>query len=293
MLCKWKRTPWTDSFLDQEKPKSRLEVVVTTVATALMEVSKPLPLRRILVIEDDRTIQAEMRQLFELEGYGVEIANTGAEGQQMLRNAAPSLVLLGLQTAETSSQRLLAKIRFVCPYVPIIVLGRSSSVTERILFLDLGAHDYVVKPYNSRELLARVRAALRRSEGNTEQVFAFGDVQVDFRKMEVQRQGTIMPLTALEFKVVKFMIQHSERALTREELLNEVWGYQNYPTTRTVDNHILKLRQKLEQQPSSPVHFLTIHCVGYKFVPHADNVQPHTALQHVRLTPAREDHMTR
>jgi DNA-binding response OmpR family regulator len=154
--------------------------------------------------------------------------------------------------------------------VPVIVLGASSSEAERVHFLEFGADDHIVKQFDGRELLARVHTAMRRSQDYCADVFAFGDVQVDFCKMEVRRHDAPVPLTAQEFKLVRFMIQHSERALSREELLNEVWGYQNYPTTRTVDNHILRLRQKLERHPSNPVHFLTVRCVGYKFVPHAD-----------------------
>ena len=155
----------------------------------------------------------------------------------------------------------------VNPVVPAIVLGASSSVMERILLLELGASDYLVKPFNGKELLARIHVVLRRSQGHDAEVFAFGEVHADFRKMEVRRQGRLVPLTAMEFKVLKFMIRNADRAIGREELLNEVWGYQNYPTTRTVDNHILRLRQKLEPDPSYPVHFVTIQCVGYRFLP--------------------------
>ena len=247
---------------------------MTSAATALMEIPKLLPLRRILVIENDRRIQAKLQQLFESEGYGVETVNREAEGIERSRNAPPSVFVLDLQMVENSPRRLFEQIRRDNPSVPIIVLGASSSVMERVLFLELGADDYVVKPFNGRELLARVRAAMRRAQGHGADVFTFGDVHVDFRRMEVRRQGTLVPFTAQEFKVLKFMIHNPERVISREELLNEVWGYQNYPTTRTVDNHILRLRQKLEPRPSYPVHFLTVHCIGYKFVPTLSQATP-------------------
>lgn len=243
---------------------------MTAVANVLAETSQLPPLQRILVIENDEAVQAKLQQLFESDGYLVEIANPGVGVQTLLRGAPPSLLVLDLHTADAPPRRLFEEIRFVSPYIPIIVLGASASVMERVLFLELGADDYVVKPVNGRELLARVRAAMRRSQNRYADIFTFADVQVDFRKMEVWRQGALVPFTALEFKVLKFMIQHSGRVLTREELLNKVWGYRNYPTTRTVDNHILRLRQKLERRSADPVHFVTVRCVGYMFVPHSD-----------------------
>jgi DNA-binding response OmpR family regulator len=147
------------------------------------------------------------------------------------------------------------------------VLSATNDVSDKVLLLELGADDYVTKPFSPRELLARVRAALRRTArpAATER-FSFGKVAIDFTKMEVIRDGKSVVLTAQEFKTLKFMVQNAERVITRDELLNEVWGYHNYPSTRTVDNHILKLRQKLEEDPANPVHFRTVHGVGYKFV---------------------------
>jgi DNA-binding response OmpR family regulator len=141
-------------------------------------------------------------------------------------------------------------------------------VVDKVLLLEGGADDYVTKPFSPRELLARVRAAMRRSRPtDSADLFLFDDVTVSFSKMEVTRNGESVAFTAQEFKTLMFMLQNAERVLSREELLSKVWGYQNYPTTRTVDNHILKLRQKLEKEPSSPAHFLTVHSTGYKFAP--------------------------
>jgi DNA-binding response OmpR family regulator len=147
------------------------------------------------------------------------------------------------------------------------VLSAASDVSDKVLLLELGADDYVTKPFSPRELLARVRAALRRTvKPKLGEKFSFDDIHVDVSKMEVVREGKTITLTAQEFKTLKFMLQNPERVITRDELLNEVWGYHNYPSTRTVDNHILKLRQKLEKDPANPVHFRTVHGVGYKFI---------------------------
>ena len=147
------------------------------------------------------------------------------------------------------------------------MLSATSDVSDKVLLLELGADDYVTKPFSPRELLARVRAALRHtSRISTVKLVSFDNISVDLRKMEVRRDGEVVVLTAQEFKTLQFLVQNADRVISRDELLNEVWGYQNYPSTRTVDNHILKLRQKLERDPASPVHFRTVHGMGYKFV---------------------------
>jgi DNA-binding response OmpR family regulator len=151
--------------------------------------------------------------------------------------------------------------------LPIVVLSATSDVSDKVLLLELGADDYVTKPFSPRELLARVRAALRHTLRRPSiTVVSFDDITIDFKKMEVQRSGKLVILTAQEFKTLKFLVENADRVISRDELLNDVWGYQNYPSTRTVDNHILKLRQKLERDPASPVHFRTVHGMGYKFV---------------------------
>jgi DNA-binding response OmpR family regulator len=140
-------------------------------------------------------------------------------------------------------------------------------VSDKVLLLELGADDYVTKPFSPRELLARVQAAIRRAnKPSPEKTYSFGRVKVDFLKMEASRAGQAVTLTAHEFRLLKFMLENAERVLSREELLNHVWGYNCYPSTRTVDNQILKLRQKLEADPANPVHIRTMHGMGYKFV---------------------------
>jgi len=182
--------------------------------------------------------------------------------------AAPSVLVLDLSLPGTPGQDVCREISQAAPSLPIIILSAKTEVMDKVLLLELGAHDYVTKPFSPRELLARVRTAMRRSTRPVlTETFQFSDVKVDFTKMELWREGKLVQLTSQEFKVLRFMIQNAERVLSREELLNHVWGYKNYPSTRTVDNHILRLRQKLEKDPANPLHFRTVHSSGYKFVP--------------------------
>ncbi|MGB6384925.1 MAG: response regulator transcription factor [Terriglobales bacterium] len=228
----------------------------------------PTGSERILVIEDDRAVQKALKRLFEAEGFTVDIAGNGATGLEMFRAAAPSVLVLDLSLPGTPGQDVCREISQASPSLPIIILSAKTEVMDKVLLLELGAHDYVTKPFSPRELLARVRTAMRRSTRTPlTETFAFGDVKVDFTKMELWREGNLVQLTSQEFKVLKFMIQNAERVLSREELLNHVWGYRNYPSTRTVDNHILRLRQKVEKDPANPLHFRTVHSSGYKFVP--------------------------
>ena len=222
---------------------------------------------RILVVEDDRAVQRALKRLFEAEGYTVQTVADGSLAVEMFRSAAPSAVVLDLRLPGIPGREVCSELKKHAPAVPIIVLSAASDVSDKVLLLELGADDYVTKPFSPRELLARVRAALRRTiRPSSTEKFSFDDIYIDFTKMEVMRDGKPIALTAQEFKTLKFMAQNAERVITRDELLNEVWGYHNYPSTRTVDNHILKLRQKLEKDPANPVHFRTVHGVGYKFV---------------------------
>ena len=224
---------------------------------------------RILVIEDDHAVQKALKRLFEAEGFGVDIASSGTAGMELFRAAQPTALVLDLRLPGMSGQDVCREIKQVAPSLPVVVLSAKSDVMDKVLLLEMGADDYVTKPFSPRELLARVRSAMRRSARvpSSGDRAGFADVRVDFSKMELTRGGRPVQLTAQEFKILRFMLQNPERVISREELLNMVWGYQNYPSTRTVDNHILKLRQKLEKDPSNPVHFRTVHSAGYKFVP--------------------------
>ncbi len=225
-------------------------------------------MEKILVIEDDRSIRKALKDMFEGEGYAVDVAQNGAEGLAAFRAARPNFVVLDLQMPKMSGKDVCREIRKASEDVPILVLSGSVEEVNRVLLLELGADDYVTKPFSPRELVARVRAVLRRSRRTApvEQLY-FDDVTVDFASMEVTRGGKPVALTPQEFKLLKYFAQNAQRVLSRDQLLSDVWGYDSYPSTRTVDSHILTLRQKLERTPSSPVRFVTVHNAGYKFIP--------------------------
>ena len=226
-------------------------------------------MEKILIVEDDRATRKALQELFEAESFAVEVAQNGAEGLAAFRRAKPSFVILDLQMPQLGGRDACREIRKQSEDVPIIILTGSVDEMNRVLLLELGADDYVTKPFSPKELLARVRAVLRRSRRNNpvvEQLY-FGDVSVDFTRMEVLRRERPVALTPQEFKLLKYFAQNPQRVVSRDQLLSDVWGYDSYPSTRTVDSHILTLRQKLERDPKAPVHFVTVHNAGYKFVP--------------------------
>src|SRR5579859_7227600 len=221
----------------------------------------------ILVIEDDARIIKALQRLFSSEGYEIRSATNGKQGLELFASPGLDAVVLDLMLPGMSGRDICRSMKQANADIPVVILSAISDVADKVLLLELGADDYVTKPFSPRELLARVRAALRHTVRTPEaQIVSFDDISVDFKKMEVKRDGQPVILTAQEFKTFQFLVQNADRVISRDELLNEVWGYQNYPSTRTVDNHILKLRQKLEKDPSSPVHFRTVHGMGYKFV---------------------------
>ena len=243
--------------------------LATPLSTARAEtpLTPTKPAGRILVVEDDPAVQKALRRLFETEGYGVETQSDGKSAIESFQNSTPAAVVLDLRLPKLSGRDVCKEMKALSPSLPIVVLSAASDVSDKVLLLELGADDYVTKPFSPRELLARVRAALRHNARTPEvQLVSFDGITADFKKMEIKRDGNVVVLTAQEFKTFQFLVQNADRVISRDELLNEVWGYQNYPSTRTVDNHILKLRQKLEKDPSSPVHFRTVHGMGYKFV---------------------------
>jgi DNA-binding response OmpR family regulator len=232
-----------------------------------MDAGTAVAVKKILVIEDDVRIQKALHRLFAAEGYDVQGAQDGTIASEAFRNSSPDAVVLDLMLPGISGRDLCKSFKETSPQIPVIILSAVGEVADKVLLLELGADDYVTKPFSPRELLARVQAAMRRTGRlQTKPTSTFGEVTVDFLKMEVTVSGKPVVLTAHEFKLLKYFIDNAERVLTREQLLNDVWGYTFFPSTRTVDNQILRLRQKLEPDPTNPKHFRTIHGAGYKFV---------------------------
>src|ERR1039458_5941122 len=224
-------------------------------------------MEKILIIEDDRKLHKPLKHAFETDGYSPDFAADGAAGLEAFRAAPPVLVVLDLCLPRIPGREVCRIIKKEAPNLPIIVLSASADEIDKVLLLELGADDYVTKPFSPKELMARVHAVLRRARGpKVADNYAYDDVAVDFSKMELTRKGVSVALTPQEFKVLKYFVGNPERVISRDELLNEVWGYNCYPSTRTVDNHIMKLRQKLEDDPLNPTHFRTVHGAGYKFV---------------------------
>jgi DNA-binding response OmpR family regulator len=222
----------------------------------------------ILIVEDDPRMQKVLRRIFTEERYTAVVAGDGRAGLDLFRSEQPLAVVLDLILPNISGRELCQTLKSIAGDVPIIVLSAITEVADKVLLLELGADDYVTKPFSPRELMARVQAAIRRQRKPApDAAYRFGECDVDFRKMTLKRHGKPVVLTAHEFKLLKFFTENAERVLTRDILLNEVWGYNSYPTTRTVDNQVLKLRQKLEPDPANPIHLLTIYGAGYKFVP--------------------------
>jgi len=223
---------------------------------------------RILVIEDEAAILRGLKDNLAAESYEVMTAADGAEGYRLSQDRKPDLIVLDLMLPKLSGYEICRKLRAEGNAVPILMLTARGDEADRVLGLDLGADDYVSKPFSVRELLARVRALLRRSESHNARVdqLTFDDVVVDFPQFEARKRGEQVEMTPKEFGVLQYLAARAGKVVQRQTLLEEVWGYENYPTTRTVDNHIASLRAKLEDDPAQPRHLLTVHGVGYKFV---------------------------
>jgi DNA-binding response OmpR family regulator len=229
---------------------------------------RPATMDRILIIEGDGALRTILRRLFSSEGYEVDVVRDGVAGLKMLLQKPPVAVILGMQRPESSKCDLCRKIAHLIPGLPLVILGTSSGVRGKVVPLRTAADHHLTVPVSPRELVAHLRALIRNtSRAGPGNLYAFGDVMVDFFKVEITRSGKKITVTAKEFKTLEFLTKNAERVISRNEMLNEVWGYHNYPRTRTVDNHILRLRQKLESDPSHPSHILTVHGLGYKFLP--------------------------
>ncbi len=235
------------------------------------EKMKPAEVRspaKILVVEDEPNMVAGLRDNFEFEGYEVITARDGIEGLERALAESPDLVVLDVMMPRMSGLEVCRQLRAKRASIPIIMLTARGQEVDKVVGLELGADDYVTKPFSIRELLARVRAILRRTAAvpKNQDQHSFGDVEVDLHRRRVLRSGKLLDISSKEFELLKYFICHSGETLSRDRLLEDVWGYDNYPSTRTVDTHLVRLRQKLEPDPEQPQYFLTVHGTGYQFV---------------------------
>ena len=223
---------------------------------------------KILIVEDEPNMVAGLRDNFEYEGYTVITARDGVEGLQRALDESPDLVVLDVMMPRMSGLEVCKQLRAKRGSIPIIMLTARGQEVDKVVGLELGADDYVTKPFSIRELLARVKAVLRRTAALPKDMdqHSFANVEVDLKRFRVLKAGKAIELSSKEFDLLKYFICHSGEILSRDRLLEEVWGYDNYPTTRTVDTHLVRLRQKLEPDPEQPQYFLTVHGTGYRFV---------------------------
>jgi DNA-binding response OmpR family regulator len=222
--------------------------------------------RTVMIIEDDAEIRGIVKTLLATEGYTVEESDDGRDAVERVFLVKPDLILVDLKLPGLDGAEVCKRIRAGRMNTPIIVISAAKDEFDKVLLLELGADDYMVKPFGARELLARIKAVLRRSSTETRMVLNFANVEVDTERRMVTSRGNEVPLTPAEYNLLTYFLRNPNRVLTREAILEDVWGFESAPTARTVDSHVVKLRQKLEPDPSVPRYFLTVHGVGYRFV---------------------------
>lgn len=223
-------------------------------------------MQTILVIDDDESLRDTIGVMLERENFVPILAADGRSGLDKALTVRPRLVLVDLRLPGMSGAAVCQQLRADRIQAPIIVVSAIEEEVDKVLLLEMGADDYVVKPFGARELLARIRALLRRSSTDTK-VLHFGDVEIDVDRRHVMRGRQEVRLTPAEYNLLLYFLHNPDRPLTRDDLLNAVWGYDAYPNSRTVDAHVVKLRQKLEPDAKLPRHFVTVHAVGYRFLP--------------------------
>jgi DNA-binding response OmpR family regulator len=223
---------------------------------------------KILIVEDEPDMVLGLKDNFEFEGYEVVTASDGASGLERARTEKPDLVVLDIMLPRLSGLEVCKTLRAEGFRAPIIMLTARGQEIDKVVGLELGADDYVTKPFSIRELLARVRAILRRTEGGKKRLsrYRFADLELDFETYRATRGSERLEMSPREFELLRYLIERKGETVTRDQLLEDVWGYESYPSTRTVDTHIAKLRAKIGDSGSEPRYIMTIHGVGYKFV---------------------------
>ena len=224
-------------------------------------------MERILIVDDEKKLLRSLEDFFSTQGYEVLCAARGDEAVRIAMEKAPDLLILDIMLPDISGYDVCRQVKAKLPSARVIMLSAKGEEMDKVLGLELGADDYMTKPFGVRELLARVRTLTRRGESKPDEIarYVIGDATIDLKGFQVVRGGKATPLTAIEAKIIRYLIAHRNDVVTREKLLDEIWGYDVYPTTRTVDNLILKLRKKIEKNHNTPRVLLTVYGAGYKF----------------------------
>ena len=224
-------------------------------------------MERILIVDDEKKLLRSLEDFFSTQGYEVLCAARGDEAVRIAMEKAPDLLILDIMLPDISGYDVCRQVKAKLPSARVIMLSAKGEEMDKVLGLELGADDYMTKPFGVRELLARVRTLTRRGESKPDEIarYDIGDATIDLKGFQVVRGGKATPLTAMEAKIIRYLIAHRNDVVTREKLLDEIWGYDVYPTTRTVDNLILKLRKKIEKNHNTPRVLLTVYGAGYKF----------------------------
>lgn len=224
---------------------------------------------KILIIEDEKTLVKGIKLNLLDEGYEVDWAEDGISGLEKALSTQPDLILLDIMLPHMNGLDVCRNLRDKNITTPIIMLTAKGEEIDKVMGLELGADDYITKPFSIRELIARIKAHLRREQRKdikSPTTYKFEDVIIDFSHFRIKRKNKETDLTSLEADLLKYLIAHKDEVVTRENLLEKIWGYEKFPTTRTIDNHILKLRKKIEKNPATPKHILSVYGEGYRFV---------------------------
>ena len=220
---------------------------------------------RILVVEDEPPLALGLEDDLKLEGYEVEVARDGETASRRAREQSFDLIILDVMLPRKDGFEVCRELRRAGLRTPVILLTAKTQESDKVLGLELGADDYVTKPFSPRELRARVKAALRRAAGEMPEIYRFGDVEVDFTRCELRRAGEVVEMTPLEFKLLATFVRHRGHTLSRDRLLDEVWGRETFVTDRVVDTHITNLRKKIEPKPGEPGFLISVRGMGYRF----------------------------
>jgi len=225
-------------------------------------------MKKILVIEDDPAVAEGLKASLMQHHFNVMTESTGESGLKKANEEIFDVIILDLILPDMDGIDICRFLRKERVNTPIIMLSGRKEEIDKVLGLEIGADDYMTKPFSSKELLARIHAVLRRSGSIIKEIeeYSFGDIHLDFKKHEACKEGKTIQLSAMEFKLLKYFAEREGEVISRDQLLDDVWGYDQYPTTRTVDNYILLIRKKIEKDPSNPEHIITLHKAGYKFV---------------------------